>query len=50
MQHGLRLFGALQDCGPDRWGKLLIERAFSKKLLAGKPYREIDYVSALDDH
>src|SRR5689334_24921499 len=47
--HGAALFGAFQDCGPDRWGRILIERAVRKKVLAQKPYREIDYVLALDD-
>src|SRR6266566_8623063 len=48
-QHGAGLFGAIQDCGPDRWGRILIERAVRKKVLAQKPYRDIDYVLALDD-
>ncbi len=43
------LFGAIQDCGPDRWGRVLIERAVRKKVLTQKPYRDIDYVLALDD-
>jgi serine/threonine-protein kinase HipA len=47
--HGGTLFGAIQDCGPDRWGRVLIERAVRKKVLAQKPYRDIDYVLALDD-
>jgi serine/threonine-protein kinase HipA len=47
--HGRRLFGAIQDCGPDRWGRVLIERAVRKKVLVQKPYRDIDYVLALDD-
>lgn len=47
--HGATLFGAIQDCGPDRWGRVLIERAVRKKVLAQKPYRDIDYVLALDD-
>lgn len=47
--HGTALFGALQDCGPDRWGRILIERAVRKHVLDRKPYREIDYVIALDD-
>ncbi len=47
--HGRMLFGAIQDCGPDRWGRVLIERAVRKKVLAQKPYRDIDYVLALDD-
>jgi serine/threonine-protein kinase HipA len=47
--HGATLFGAIQDCGPDRWGRMLIERAVRKKVLTQKPYRDIDYVLALDD-
>ena len=48
-QHAAVLFGAMQDCGPDRWGQILIERAVRKKVLTQKPYRAIDYVLALDD-
>ena len=48
-QHSPGLFGAIQDCGPDRWGRILIERAVRKKVLAQQPYRDIDYVLALDD-
>lgn len=47
--HGAALFGAIQDCGPDRWGRMLIERAVRKKVLPQKPYRDMDYVLALDD-
>lgn len=47
--HGAVLFGAIQDCGPDRWGRILIERAVRKKVLPQNPYRDIDYVLALDD-
>ncbi len=47
--HGKTLFGAFQDCGPDRWGRILIERAVRKKVLAQKPYHDVDYVLALDD-
>jgi len=47
--HSAGLFGALHDCGPDRWGRVLIERAVRKKILVQKPYRDIDYVLALDD-
>lgn len=47
--HGAALFGAIQDCGPDRWGRMLIERAVRKRVLTQKPYRDIDYVLALDD-
>jgi serine/threonine-protein kinase HipA len=48
-RHSPVLFGAIQDCGPDRWGRILIERAVRKKVLPQKPYRDIDYVLALDD-
>ncbi len=47
--HSSFLFGCIQDCGPDRWGRLLIERAVRKKILPTKPYRDLDYVLALDD-
>jgi len=49
IHHDPALFGAIQDCGPDRWGRVLIERAVRKKVLPQKPYHEIDYVLALDD-
>ncbi len=49
LHHATTLFGAIQDCGPDRWGRVLIERAVRKKVLTQKPYRDIDYVLALDD-
>ena len=47
--HGRTLFGAIHDCGPDRWGHILIERAVRKKVLAQKPYHDMDYVLAFDD-
>ena len=47
--HSRTLFGGIQDCGPDRWGRVLIERAVRKKVLAQKPYRDIDYVLILDN-
>jgi len=49
VHHGRTLFGAIQDCGPDRWGRILIERAVRKKVLAQQPYHDLDYVLALDD-
>jgi serine/threonine-protein kinase HipA len=49
-QHSPFLFGVLQDCGPDRWGRILIERAVRKQVLDRKPYRDIDYVLAFEDH
>jgi serine/threonine-protein kinase HipA len=48
-QHGATLSGAMQDCGPDRWGRLLIERAVRKQILERKPYQDLNYVLALDD-
>lgn len=47
--HSAALFGAFQDCGPDRWGRMLIERAVRKNVLEQKPYQDLDYVLALDD-
>jgi serine/threonine-protein kinase HipA len=47
--HGGELFGAIQDCGPDRWGRMLIERAVHKRVLPQRPYHDMDYVLALDD-
>lgn len=47
--HSPTLFGALQDSGPDRWGRMLIERAVRKHVLERKPYQDLDYVLALDD-
>lgn len=47
--HSPMLFGAIQDCGPDRWGRILIERAVRRNVLAAKPYRDLDYVLALED-
>src|SRR5271156_818171 len=49
IHHGATLFGAMQDCGPDRWGRVLIERAVRKNILDRKPYQDLDYVLALDD-
>jgi serine/threonine-protein kinase HipA len=49
VHHGAALFGAIHDCGPDRWGRVLIERAIRKGILAQKPYRDLDYVLALED-
>ncbi|MEQ1630829.1 MAG: type II toxin-antitoxin system HipA family toxin [Planctomycetota bacterium] len=48
-QHSPSLFSVVLDCGPDRWGRVLIERAVRRGVLERKPLREIDYVLALDD-
>ena len=47
--HRATLFGAIQDCGPDRWGRVLIERAVRKGVLERKPYQELDYLLSLAD-
>jgi len=47
--HRSSLFGAIQDCGPDRWGRVLVERAVRKGVLKQKPYQDIDYLLALAD-
>ena len=47
--HAPVLFGAFHDCGPDLWGRVLIERAVRKRLLERKPYQDLDYVLALAD-
>jgi serine/threonine-protein kinase HipA len=48
-QHGPVLFEAMQDCGPDRWGRALITRAVRKQILDQKPYQDLDYALALGD-
>lgn len=47
--HSPALFGGIQDCGPDRWGRVLIERAVRKGVLERKPYQDLDYLLALAD-
>jgi len=49
MMHSPTLFGVIQDCGPDRWGRALIQRAVRKQVLDARPYQDLDYVLALDD-
>ncbi len=49
VMHRPALFGAILDCGPDRWGRLLIERAVRKHVLDRKPYQDLDYALALAD-
>ncbi len=43
------LFGAFQDCDPDSWGRLLIERAVRREVLPRQAYQDLDFVLALDD-
>lgn len=45
----IRLPGAIADAGPDRWGRILIERAVRQGVLEKRPYRSIDYLLAVDD-
>jgi serine/threonine-protein kinase HipA len=45
--HSSSLFGAIQDCGPDRWGRMLVERAVRKHVFERKSYQDLDYVLAL---
>ena len=45
----MRLPGAVADAGPDRWGRILIERAVRQGVLEKRPYRSIDYLLAVDD-
>jgi serine/threonine-protein kinase HipA len=47
--HSPVLFGAMLDCGPDRWGRMLIKRAVEKRILDRKPYQDLDFALALDD-
>ena len=47
--HSPRLCGAFADAGPDRWGRVLIERAVRHGLLPQRPYRDIDHLLAVDD-
>jgi hypothetical protein len=42
--HGTTLFGAIQDCGSDRWGRVLIERAVWRWMMRRASVR---YASAL---
>lgn len=44
------LFGVFQDCGPDRWGRLLIERSVRKGLHAEHLRHNLDYLLALEDN
>lgn len=47
--HAGRLFGGFDDAGPDRWGRMLIERAIRQGMLDRRPYRAVDYLLAVDD-
>jgi serine/threonine-protein kinase HipA len=47
--HALDLPGALADAGPDRWGRIVIERSVRQGVLERRPYRAIDYLLAIED-
>jgi serine/threonine-protein kinase HipA len=47
--HGLDLPGALADAGPDRWGRIIIDRSVRQGVLERRPYRAIDYLLAIED-
>ena len=47
--HSTSLFGGISDCGPDRWGQILIERASRKGVIDRKAYSDTDYLLALGD-
>ncbi|MBX9577357.1 MAG: type II toxin-antitoxin system HipA family toxin [Chthoniobacterales bacterium] len=48
--HASSLFGVFQDCGPDRWGRVLIERSVRKGMHPGPLRHDLDYVLALEDN
>ncbi len=41
VQHGTTLLGAIQDCGTDRWGRVLIERPAAKKFSHKSPITKL---------
>lgn len=47
--HALDLPGALADAGPDRWGRIVIDRSVRQGVLERRPYRAIDYLLAIED-
>jgi len=47
--HVAGLPGAFTDSGPDRWGRIVIDRAVRHGLLERRPYRAIDYLLAIED-
>jgi serine/threonine-protein kinase HipA len=47
--HALDLPGALADTGPDRWGRIIIDRSVRQGVLERRPYRAIDYCLAIED-
>lgn len=50
VRHLARLSGALADTGPDRWGRVVIDRAVRQGVIERHPYRDIDYALAVEDH
>jgi len=47
--HASELPGAFADLGPDRWGRIVIDRSVRQGLLDRRPYRAIDYLLAIED-
>lgn len=47
--HASELPGAFADSGPDRWGRIVIDRSVRQGLLDRRPYRAIDYLLAIED-
>lgn len=47
--HLSALPGAFADSGPDRWGRLVIDRAVRQGVLERRPHRAIDYLLAIED-
>lgn len=47
--HTAGLPGAFADSGPDRWGRIVIERSVRHGVLERRPYRAIDYLLAIED-
>lgn len=50
---GRRIFGAMSDCAPDRWGRTLLDRAEARSARAegraARSLREIDYLLGVRD-
>jgi len=47
--HASELPGAFADSGPDRWGRIVIDRSVRLGVLDRRPYRAIDYLLAVED-
>jgi serine/threonine-protein kinase HipA len=47
--HSPGLPGAFADSGPDRWGRIVIDRSVWQGILDRRPYRAIDYLLVIED-